>query len=136
MERSEFLKHLGTGALLVCTGCSIISCGSNEPEPVINFTLLLSENPALAAVGGSIARNGILIVQYEEDKFVALNRACTHQGTPVNYQTAQKNFRCPNHGSEFGIDGKVLTGPASVALRQYNTELIVEAGVKSVRIFS
>lgn len=123
---------------MLCVGCGLWSCGSNDPDFVINFTLDLSkaENATLASVGGVLVRNGIIIVQPEADVFVALNRACTHQGTPVNFQATKKNFRCPNHGSEFALDGKPLSGPATVALRQYNTELKVENGIKSVRVFS
>jgi cytochrome b6-f complex iron-sulfur subunit len=115
MNRAEFIKQLGLGTLAVCAGCSVTSCGTNEPEPKVNFTLDLSktENASLAA---------------------AFNRACTHQGTPINYQTAKKNFKCPNHGSEFDLTGKAITGPATVALRSYTTELTVVNTTKQLKI--
>ena len=137
MKRNEFIKTLGMGTLAACAGCSLLSCGTNEPEPKVNITLDLSstQNAALANVGGSLIRDGIIIVQYETDKFVAFNRACTHQGTPINYQSTEKKFKCPNHGSEFDLlTGNALTGPATVALRSYTTELSMVDGKKQLKI--
>lgn len=138
MKRSEFIKQVGLGTLAVCSGCALFSCGSNEPEPKIDFKLdlALTENAALTTIGGSLAKDGILIVLVAIDEYRAFNRACTHQGTPVNYQSSSKKFICPNHGSEFDQEGTALTGPATIALRKFNTELLEEDGKKMLRVFA
>ena len=126
MERSEFLKHMGTGTLMACAGCNLIGCGSNEdPAPNTGFTLDLSlpENSALASAGGSLSKDGVIVARISTTEFTALNRACTHAGTNVNYRSTQQDFLCPNHGSIFDKSGTVKTGPATKSLKKYNTEL-------------
>lgn len=128
MNREEFLKQLGITAWLTCTGSVILSCSQDDPAPAAStldfvLDLTLSQNAALNTVGGSLAVNGIIIARLSSTEFVALSRACTHQGTAINYRAGQNDFLCPNHGSRFATSGAVLQGPASTALRKYNTEL-------------
>jgi cytochrome b6-f complex iron-sulfur subunit len=134
MERSEFLKILGTTTLAACAACSLHSCAEESIDPNVDLTLDLtaSENSVLLNAGGSLARQGIIIARIQGDEFVALRRACTHEGTDVNYQQSKQNFRCPNHGSEFSKTGSVQIGPATKPLKQYNTELTGD----SLRVFS
>jgi glycine/D-amino acid oxidase-like deaminating enzyme/nitrite reductase/ring-hydroxylating ferredoxin subunit len=42
----------------------------------------------------------------------ALNPVCTHMGCLVDFNTAEKSWDCPCHGSRFGTDGTILNGPA------------------------
>jgi menaquinol-cytochrome c reductase iron-sulfur subunit len=37
---------------------------------------------------------------------------CTHLGCGYRWAADEKIFACPCHGSQFGIDGQVLAGPA------------------------
>ncbi len=135
MERSEFLKLLGSGTMLACAGC-LDSCSSkSDPAPTnFNFTLDLSlpENAALTNTGGSLSKNGVIVARLSATAFAAVSIACTHEGTSVTYQSAQQNFFCPNHGSKFDKSGSVLNGPASKALQKYNTELTGN----SLKVFS
>ena len=134
MERSEFLKILGTSTLAACAGCALHSCAEETIDPNVDLTLDLTatENAALLNAGGSLSRQGIIIVRIQGDEFVALRRACTHEGTDVNYQASKQNFRCPNHGSEFSKTGAVQIGPATRPLTQYSTELTGN----SLRVFT
>lgn len=42
----------------------------------------------------------------------AVSARCTHLGCLVSFNEAETAWECPCHGSRFGIDGKVLHGPA------------------------
>ena len=90
----------------------------------VDFTMDLNKeaNKNLQTEGGFAYAGSIIVAKVKGGKFVALTRACTHQGTDVEYRLGQDDFRCPNHGSEFGTAGSVQVGPAASALRVFQTE--------------
>ena len=55
--------------------------------------------------------------------YVALSKVCTHEGSTIAYRSATNDFKCPNHGSEFNLDGSVKLSPASKSLTVYKTEI-------------
>lgn len=139
MERKEFISKLGISLATICAGCGIASCGSNpkaeDPTPTPgggaggNGNALLSANldSELKNVGEFKVSNGIILVRLAAgntaNAFTAVQVACTHQGTPVNYNGSQGKFICPNHGSQFSTTGAVLLGPATTALKSYNVSI-------------
>ncbi|HEY4277116.1 MAG TPA: FAD-dependent oxidoreductase [Conexibacter sp.] len=46
----------------------------------------------------------------------AVSLRCTHLGCILHWNDAERSWDCPCHGSRFGIDGQLLTGPASKPL--------------------
>jgi glycine/D-amino acid oxidase-like deaminating enzyme/nitrite reductase/ring-hydroxylating ferredoxin subunit len=48
----------------------------------------------------------------EDGTLVAVSPVCTHLGCQVNWNTAERSWDCPCHGSRFSSDGDVLQGPA------------------------
>ena len=121
------------GAASACMGCSLASCGDESISPV-DFTLDISQpaNAALQSVGGSLIKDQVIIARTSTLDFVALAKACTHQGTTLSYEPTNSRLHCSNHGSNFSLTGSVINGPASKSLQKFNTELTANI----LRIFS
>jgi len=41
-----------------------------------------------------------------------VNTTCTHMGCELNWNTAERTWDCPCHGSRFSHEGKIIEGPA------------------------
>jgi cytochrome b6-f complex iron-sulfur subunit len=138
ISRKDFIKQLallGVGTITVasCIGGCANSSSLTAPTGV-NFTLDLTQsaNDVLNSVGGVVRRNGIIIVRVSISEFVAVQEACTHEGTALNWNSSSNGFSCPLHGARFTKDGAVTQGPASSNLKKYNTSL----DGSSLRVFS
>jgi glycine/D-amino acid oxidase-like deaminating enzyme/nitrite reductase/ring-hydroxylating ferredoxin subunit len=64
--------------------------------------------------GDIVRAGGERVAAYRDDdgRFVAVSPRCTHLGCQVNWNTAERSWDCPCHGSRFSSDGDVLQGPA------------------------
>lgn len=67
-------------------------------------------------VGSGVVADGTLITQPTAGVFKGFVARCTHAGCALSTVTDGKAV-CPCHGSAFGLDGEVLRGPATQALR-------------------
>lgn len=87
--------------------------------------LVLTDNPELQVVGGSVIGLGLgleaplALVRVSQTELRAFDATCSHLGCAVAYDPAKTGFVCPCHGSHFGADGAVLNGPAPKALSKY-----------------
>ncbi len=63
------------------------------------------------------------VVKSSNSEAVAFAPQCTHLGCAYHWDDANHNFLCPCHTSTFGIDGKVLTGPAPRPLDRYSVKI-------------
>lgn len=70
----------------------------------------------IAAGEGAVIRRGlskIAVYRDEEGKLHERSAVCVHLGCIVGWNTNEKTWDCPCHGSRFNYDGKVLQGPAN-----------------------
>jgi menaquinol-cytochrome c reductase iron-sulfur subunit len=63
------------------------------------------------------------VVKMADGKVLAFAPACTHLGCAYHWDAAKSNFLCPCHGSEFALDGTVLSGPAPRPLDRFEIKV-------------
>ena len=92
---------------------------------------VISGAPSLAAgqalnfsVGGTDA-----VLVKDGGTYRAFERACTHQGTSVDWQAGSGDFLCPNHGARFAATGQVTVGPANTPLRAIEVSVAADGTV-------
>lgn len=73
----------------------------------------------LAPGEGAVVGDGIgqrAVYRDDDGELHSLSARCTHVGCIVSFNSAERSWDCPCHGSRFGIDGEVLEGPAVKSL--------------------
>jgi Rieske Fe-S protein len=65
-------------------------------------------------VGGRL----LTVSRDEEGTLHARSAVCTHLGCTVRWNTVEKSWDCPCHGSRFARDGEVLNAPADRPLAE------------------
>ena len=162
MKRGEFLRSLGlsTSTLMAfyCLGTTMTACGSggNDPAPgspgggsglsgtttgaAINFTVDLSNSAysGLKTAGQFKIIGDVLVAFTTGNAYVALAKACTHEGTQLQYAPANNNLFCSNHGSEFSTLGVVQKGPSTgdkiVSLKAYKTSISADGKTLTITV--
>ncbi len=68
--------------------------------------------------GRIIERDGAKVAAYRDPSGAVTLRSaiCTHMGCVVAWNTAERTWDCPCHGSRFKPDGEVISGPAEAPL--------------------
>ncbi|MFC5461818.1 FAD-dependent oxidoreductase [Massilia niabensis] len=80
---------------------------------------------AIAPGEGAIVREGMHKLAMYRDAagdLHALSATCTHLGCVVHWNSAERSWDCPCHGSRFDVEGRVLHGPAARALERVERE--------------
>jgi glycine/D-amino acid oxidase-like deaminating enzyme/nitrite reductase/ring-hydroxylating ferredoxin subunit len=65
-------------------------------------------------VGAGLGQRAVF--RDEDGTVHALSARCSHLGCIVNWNSAERTWDCPCHGSRFGARGEVITGPAVTPL--------------------
>jgi cytochrome b6-f complex iron-sulfur subunit len=141
--RREFCRQCSVVGLAALGGAVLGACGGGGPtgSSAINA-------PALPRVTGTSGGGGIqvaidassplaspgsaalvqsplgtvLVSRTGADTFTAVTATCTHESCTIT-GFADSSYVCPCHGSRFDTSGRVVNGPATRALRQYQTQL-------------
>ena len=74
---------------------------------------------------GALVRQGLtkLAVYRDEGGAIhALSAVCPHLGCIVHWNSLERTWDCPCHGSRFAVDGAVLNGPAAAGLERAHIE--------------
>ena len=66
------------------------------------------------------------VVKNGPQSAVAFSPQCPHLGCIYHWEDEQGTFKCPCYASAFGLDGRVLAGPAPRPLDRYDSR--VEGG--------
>jgi cytochrome b6-f complex iron-sulfur subunit len=132
MQRREFLGSLTGPVAAVCAVC-LGACsksggsGSNNGTSTASANFTIDLGTQLLSVGSSVAANGVLIARLASgnspSSFVAVQQACTHQGTNINYVSSNQTFLCPNHGAIFNSAGSNTGGQSTSPLKVYSVTI-------------
>jgi glycine/D-amino acid oxidase-like deaminating enzyme/nitrite reductase/ring-hydroxylating ferredoxin subunit len=79
----------------------------------------------LARGDGAVMREGvsrIAVYKGDDGRIVRHSASCTHMGCIVHWNSFEKCWDCPCHGSQFAPDGQVLNGPAVKPLAMLTQE--------------
>ncbi len=138
MKRQQFFTTLGVSAATILFVPYLVSCSKSNsvdsgagpgPGGTVDFTLDLSlpVNTVLNTNGNSLINSGVIIARTSSATFLAVAAVCTHEGSQIQFDSANNRFKCSNtgagHGSVFSGSGSVVSGPAPTSLRTYNTLL-------------
>ena len=140
----------GIAALLVLDRTRAISAitggGTPTPSPTPGASTTPSPSPTPSAPAGGTAISGAqglaagqalnfsaggtdAVLVKDGSTYRAFERACTHQGTPVDWQAGSGDFLCPNHGARFSVTGQVTMGPANTPLRAIEVSVAADGTV-------
>jgi Rieske Fe-S protein len=86
---------------------------------------------------GAIIRDGLSkIAAYRDENGVLYQRSakCTHVGCHVHWNSLERCWDCPCHGSHFAIDGTALNAPAITPLEPASSSQTTTKAKASERV--
>ncbi len=137
LSRREFVEtSIGLCACAVLgQGCARYSDAPEIPTSAVSpaphqLRISLYAVPSLGKPGGSAKFYGpdqvgpLIVVRIDATRYAATALKCTHGGAELEYEPTAQRLRCVSFGhSQFGLDGKLLEGPADRPIRRFPTRL-------------
>jgi glycine/D-amino acid oxidase-like deaminating enzyme/nitrite reductase/ring-hydroxylating ferredoxin subunit len=131
--RSEFAKLFSPDRLKPVAGfSSFVKENADVVKEFVGRFLTMDKLKDLADLAPGEARvvkyEGKSLALYKTDsgQLHAVSPVCPHAKCSVGWNSAEKSWDCPCHGSRFAIDGEVLTGPAREGLEVVEIKNLVE----------
>lgn len=122
---SEFKNLLSPSRVKPVAGFNeMLKKNANVIKHFVGDRINLEKIKELAAIrngeGKVISYEGKKIALYKDrgGNLKALSPICPHAKCLVKWNSAEKSWDCPCHGSRFTPDGEILTGPASKPLEK------------------
>ncbi len=127
MKREDFIKSLGLGVALVCTGACMNACGgkgetgtpSPNPSPNPSNNKVSTDLSKIPNVGDQTTQSGVLFIRVDAGataaSFVATESICPHQGGTLVWKKDQNFIQCQLHFSEYNANGSVIQGPQNTS---------------------
>lgn len=164
LSRGQFLKQLGLNSAALmsfyCLGTTMTACTNNTADPTpVPTTTTPTSTPTNTGITGTTKGSSIdfsldltndnfkklktegqflyvedIIIANAKGVFVAISKVCTHQGTTIEFRSANNDFKCPNHGSEFKLDGTVQKDPATMGLAVFKTSLSMDGNSLKITV--
>jgi Rieske Fe-S protein len=109
---------LAVAACAACAGCTRYGPENPAPAGAVEETAgqVLGVAKDVPVGGGAVFRDAkIVVTQPVAGQFTGFSAVCTHQGCVVA-EVKDGTINCDCHGSKFGLDGTVKTGPATLPL--------------------
>lgn len=114
-------RVLGCAALFGVAGPLLVACSDSGPSSEESGSgespgggtageVLVATSEVPVGGGVILADVNVAVTQPSEGEFLAFDARCTHQGTVVG-APRDGIMTCPNHGSQFAVDGENLVGP-------------------------
>lgn len=110
IARRSFIKWVLASAFFIFT-LKFLKVTKSETKNGITINLDSLSNNSVYLI-----KNRQVAAIKMDNNINVLSIKCTHLGCTLN--VAGDIFKCPCHGSEFRLDGKVIKGPASKNLKE------------------
>ena len=74
--------------------------------------------------GKIVKYEGVKLALYKDENGAihGISSTCNHLGCSINWNSAEKSWDCPCHGSRFNVDGEMITGPATKDQQKISVE--------------
>jgi hypothetical protein len=119
-EDSRYAPVLEPSRKSLSSGSSLGEFVRGQAGVVQNLTEYITPSEVssvdeIAAGEGAVMRQGatkVACYKAEDGTITRRSASCTHMACIVHWNTFEKCWDCPCHGSHFAPDGEVLNGPA------------------------